>query len=154
MRVLGIDVGQRRVGLAISDTTMTLARPLTTIAVTDQTDALDRVADTIGRLSAEEDGLAAVVVGFPTRLDGSPTALTRHVVAFVDALRHRTDLPISTEDERLSSREAESRLALRQRDWRKRKRNLDAAAAAVVLQDYLDRRNSGDAAPRTGENEN
>ena len=48
-----------------------------------------------------------------------------------------------TEDERLSSREAESRLALRERDWKKRKAQLDAAAAAVILQDYLDRRPAG-----------
>ena len=55
------------------------------------------------------------------------------------ALKARTSLPIVTEDERLSSREAESRLAVHERDWRKRKKKLDAAAAAVILQDYLDR---------------
>jgi putative Holliday junction resolvase len=142
VRVLGIDLGLRRVGLAISDTTRTLARPLMTITVTGEADALDRVADTIERLSAEEDGLAAVVVGVPTRLDGSATVATRRAGAFVDALRRRTALPIATEDERLSSREAESRLALRERDWRKRKKKLDATAAAVVLQDYLDRRST------------
>lgn len=60
--------------------------------------------------------------------------------AFIAELRLRTDLPLFTEDERLSSREAESRLAVRQKDWKKRKAQLDAAAAAVILQDYLDRR--------------
>ena len=59
---------------------------------------------------------------------------------FIAALRLRLDVPVETEDERLSSREAESRLAVRERNWRKRKANLDAAAAAVILQDYLDRR--------------
>ena len=54
-------------------------------------------------------------------------------------LKARTSLTIATEDERLSSREAESRLAVHERDWRKRKKKLDAAAAAVILQDYLDR---------------
>jgi putative transcription antitermination factor YqgF len=49
-------------------------------------------------------------------------------------------VPVVSEDERLTSREAESRLALRERDWRKRKERLDAAAAAIILQDYLDRR--------------
>jgi putative transcription antitermination factor YqgF len=62
------------------------------------------------------------------------------VQAFVDALRGRTTLKIVTADERLTSREAESRLALNERDWRKRKQKLDAAAAAIILQDYLDRR--------------
>jgi RNase H-fold protein (predicted Holliday junction resolvase) len=61
------------------------------------------------------------------------------VLAFIALLKSRTALPIATEDERLTSREAESRLARREKDWRKRKAQLDAAAAAVFLQDYLDR---------------
>jgi putative pre-16S rRNA nuclease len=138
--VLGIDVGARRVGLAISDATGTLARPLDTLTVAGDADALTRVADTIARLALEDDGLAAVVVGLPRRLDGSSSDATVRVRAFVDGLRRRTTVPVDVEDERLSSREAESRLALRERDWRKRKMKLDAAAAAVVLQDYLDRR--------------
>jgi putative pre-16S rRNA nuclease len=143
MRVLAIDVGDRRVGLAISDATQTLARPLTTLTVADQKDAIDRVADAIARLSSEDDGLATIVVGMPARLDGTPSDATARVAAFVAILKTRTALPIVTEDERLSSREAESRLAVRERDWRKRKEKLDAAAAAVFLQDYLDRGRSG-----------
>jgi putative transcription antitermination factor YqgF len=61
------------------------------------------------------------------------------VKAFIDALRSRTTVRIVTEGERLTSREAESRLAVNERDWRKRKEKLDAAAAAIILQDYLDR---------------
>ena len=60
-------------------------------------------------------------------------------MAFVEALRQRTDISIALQDERLTSREAESRLAQREKDWRKRKTRLDAASAAVILQDYLDR---------------
>ena len=63
-------------------------------------------------------------------------------VARMISLACRTTVAIVTEDERLSSREAESRLAIGERDWRRRKARLDAAAAAVVLQDYLDRRPS------------
>jgi putative Holliday junction resolvase len=139
MRVLGVDVGSRRVGLAISDPTRTLARPLTTMAVESEDDAVSQLAVKIDQLSAEPDGLASIVVGLPAGLDGSPNEATRRVQRFVTALRSRTAMPIETEDERLSSREAESRLAIRERDWRKRKARLDAAAAAVVLQDYLDR---------------
>ena len=65
----------------------------------------------------------------------------------VDALRARITLPIVLQDERLSSHEAEGRLALNERDWRVRKEKLDAAAAAVILQDYLDAR------PRAGTSE-
>ncbi len=139
MRVLGIDVGQRRFGLAISDPSGTLARPLTTFTIVDD-DAVDRVAQEIARLAAEPDGLTTVVVGVPAKLDGSATEQTAHVAAFIAALSARTPIPVVGEDERLTSREAESRLAVREPDWRKRKARLDAAAAAVILQDYLDRR--------------
>lgn len=138
-RVLAVDVGARRIGLAISDASRTLARPLSTIVVHGADDAVARTSAEIARLTAEEDGLAAIVVGLPVRLDGSPNERTSRVAAFVDALKQRTTLPIATEDERLTSREAESRLAIRERDWRARKKKLDAAAAAIILQDYLDR---------------
>ena len=143
MRVLAIDVGERRIGLAISDASGMLARPLSVLTVNDAADAVERVAREIARLSNEEDGVATIVVGLPVRLDGSPSAQTAYVAAFIEALKTRTSLPIVTEDERLTSREAESRLAVSERDWRVRKTKLDAAAAAIVLQDYLDRRRSG-----------
>lgn len=138
-RVLGVDVGARRIGLAISDASRTLARPLATIAIRNAADGVERVAGEIERLERDEDGLVAIVVGLPLRLDGSPNEQTPRVAAFIDALRARTTLPIATADERLTSREAESRLAVNERDWRARKARLDAAAAAVILQDYLDR---------------
>ena len=142
MRVLAIDVGERRIGLAISDASGLLARPLSALTVTGDADAVERVAREIARLSSEEDGVATIVVGVPVRLDGSPSAQTAHVAAFIEALKTRTSLPIVTEDERLTSREAESRLAVAERDWRVRKTKLDAASAAIILQDYLDREGS------------
>jgi putative holliday junction resolvase len=142
-RVLGIDIGTRRVGLAISDASGTLARPLTTLRVTGARDAVDRVVREIARLADEDGGLAQIVVGIPKRLDGTATDETRHAEAFIAALGACTAVPIAREDERLTSREAESRLAERERDWRARKLKLDAAAAAVILQDFLDRERSG-----------
>ena len=138
-RILAVDLGARRVGLAISDASRTLARPLETITVTSEADAVDRVARRIEQLDSEDDGIAAIVVGMPSSLDGTPTPQTVQVRAFITQLKARTPLPIATEDERLTSREAESRLARREKDWRKRKAHLDAASAAVFLQDYLDR---------------
>ncbi len=131
-------MGRRRVGLAISDTSGTLARPLATLTIEGES-AVERVAREVERLAAEADGLDAVVVGMPSRLDGSPTDQTLEVTRFIDRLRRRISIPVHKEDERLTSREAESRLALHERNWRKRKAQLDAAAAAVILQDYLDR---------------
>ena len=139
-RVLGIDVGARRVGLAISDATATLARPLATLTVDDPDDAVRRVIEEVERLAGDEDGLSSIVVGLPTRLDGSSHEQTARVTAFIDALTMRTTLPIVRVDERLTSREADTRLAERERDWRKRKGRLDAAAAAIILQEYLDRK--------------
>jgi len=140
MRLLGIDVGDKRVGLAISDVSQTLARPLVTLTVSGFDAAVAQVADEATRLAREDDGLEALVVGRPTSLDGTPTAETSTVDRFVAALRQRTALAVHVQDERLSSREAESRLAITERDWRERKKKLDAAAAAIILQDYLDRR--------------
>ncbi len=141
MRALGIDHGERRLGVAISDESKTLARPLTVIRGTGSQDALvAEVIDLIGRCVREEGSLDVIVVGLPAHLDGTPSERTERVAAFVRALRERTPIAVVTEDERLSSREAESRLALRYKDWRDRKALLDAASAAVVLQDYLDRK--------------
>ena len=137
-----MDVGARRIGLAISDSSATLARPLETIAVASDLDAVDRVARRIVDLAAEDDGLAMIIVGLPVHLDGTPSAESARVRAFVARLAARTTVPIAVEDERLTSREAESRLAVQERDWRKRKQKLDAAAAAIILQDYLDRTGS------------
>ena len=142
-RVLAVDVGSRRVGLAISDASTTLARPLETIVVKSGADAVDRVARRLVDLAAEDDGLAMIIVGLPVHLDGTPSAESARVRAFIAQLSTRTTLPIAVEDERLTSREAESRLAARERDWRKRKLKLDGAAAAIILQDYLDRTASG-----------
>jgi putative holliday junction resolvase len=142
MRILALDVGQRRVGFAISDPSGLLARPLMTIDLSGH-DPVERVAAEIARLAAEDDGIAAVVVGLPRRLDGTASDQTGTVEQFIAQLSAHVSVPVVTEDERLSSREAESRLALRERDWRKRKARLDAAAAAVILQDYLDRQAEG-----------
>lgn len=139
MRILALDLGRKRVGLAISDPSATLARPLKTIQVTKAT-AVRQLADEIARLAQEDDGLALVVVGLPRRLDGNPTDETAEVERVIGELRQIVEVPMVTEDERLTSREAESRLAVREKDWRKRKMLLDAAAAAVILQDHLDKR--------------
>lgn len=141
MRVLGVDVGRRRIGLALSDATGLLARPWKSIAGhATPGRAADALASEIARLRAEDDGLAAVVVGLPRRLNGQPNEMTASVQKLVASLAGRVSVPVLLQDERLSSREAEELLARRISDWRRRKPLLDAAAAAVILQDYLDGR--------------
>jgi len=127
--------------VAVSDLTRTLARPVGVVQTSGlDGDAVERAVAELARLAAEEDGLASLVVGLPRRLDGSPSDMTPRVQAFAAALGVRMALPVILQDERLTSREAESRLALREKDWRARKKRLDAAAAAIILQDYLDER--------------
>jgi putative Holliday junction resolvase len=137
--VLALDIGGKRTGLAISDASGTLARPLGVIS------GVDIVPEVLARIEAllrEEDGLGAVVVGRPSHLDGTPNAQTGRVDAIVSVLRGRVSLPVWLQDERLSSVEAESRLAVREKNWRRRKEKLDAAAAAVILQDFIDSRSA------------
>jgi putative Holliday junction resolvase len=141
VRVLGIDYGARRIGLALSDATATLASPWRLVQrPPSDAETLRLLVREITALAAADDGLEAVVVGWPRRLDGSPTDHTALVETFARSLEAQIAVPVILQDERLSSHEAESRLARREHDWRKRKERLDAAAAAVILQDYLDHR--------------
>ena len=141
MRIVGLDVGERRIGVAISDATCTLARPVGVLrSATLDRDALQQAAHEVSRLAGEEDGVATIVVGLPRRLDGTPNEMTPRVESFAHELGVLTHLPVVLQDERLTSREAESRLAAREKDWRARKQQLDAASAAIILQDYLDTR--------------
>lgn len=138
-RIVGLDVGERRIGVAISDASCTLARPLRALRTTGlDGDALELVVADLTRIAAEEDGVGTIVVGLPRRLDGSASPMTTRVEKFGARLHARMELPVIFQDERLTSREAESRLAVREKNWRARKERLDAAAAAIVLQDYLD----------------
>ncbi len=140
--MLGIDLGARRIGLAVSDATGTVARPLKTIerGPSDQ-EAVTRLRASIDAANSDfgdTDTIGRIVIGLPTRLDGTPTDQTIHARKIAALLEEAAGLPVVLQDERLSSREAESHLSLREKDWRKRKARLDAVAAAVILQDYLD----------------
>jgi putative Holliday junction resolvase len=143
VRFLGIDYGARRIGLALSDPTGLLARPWKTIARRGNPgEVAAALAAEVDALVNESDGLEGIVIGFPRTLGGEPTDQTGAVRAIAESLGTRTRLPIALQDERLSSREAESLLARRIKDWRERKPLLDAASAAVILQDFLDNRSA------------
>lgn len=141
MRVLGIDYGERRIGLALSDATGLLASPWKTIANDANVGAAaQRLVLEINALIAEPDGLSAVVIGLPRRLSGEANDQTPRVQKLAALLGSDVSLPIEFQDERLTSHAADEILAARERDWRKRKTQLDAMAAALILQDYLDSR--------------
>ncbi len=119
-----------------------LSRPWKTIPRHgNRTQVAATLAAEVATLAAEDDGLAGVVLGYPRSLGGEATDQTAAVVrAGRRACARRSSVPLVLQDERLSSREAESLLARRLKNWRDRKPLLDAASAAVILQDYLDGR--------------
>ena len=134
-----MDLGRRRVGLALSDRSETLATPWRTVRGDGTVaEVAARLVALLKELADDDDGLSGIVVGLPSHLDGGPHELAVRVRAVTEAIAEQTGLRVTLQDERLTSVEAEQRLALRERDWRKRKARLDAAAAAIILQDYLD----------------
>jgi putative holliday junction resolvase len=141
VRALGIDYGDRRIGLALSDVTGLLASPWTTISHDGNIRfAAQQLVNEVKRLQLEEGGLDAIVIGLPRRLSGAANAQTARVRRLAKMIACAVDVPISLQDERLTSREADELLARRDRDWRRRKKKVDAMAAALILQDYLDSR--------------
>jgi putative Holliday junction resolvase len=133
LRVIALDVGDRRIGVAMSDPTGLLASPLSTITRKGHGTDVDEVVD----LAAQND-VAEILVGMPLSLSGRKGAQAARVTAFADELRSRTDLPVVFVDERYSTVQAERSLReLGVQPSRDRAR-VDAAAAAVILQSYLD----------------
>ena len=133
MRVLGIDPGARRVGLALSDDEGRIASPHATLQVT----SVGAVAAAIARAAAELQ-VERLVMGLPLRLDGSEGEAARRVRALAAQLGERCALPIVLWDERLSTRAAER--ALREGGVRgpRQRALVDQVAAALLLQSYLD----------------
>jgi putative Holliday junction resolvase len=130
MRILGLDVGKRRIGVAISDPLEIIARPHSTI---------DRTRNAPAKIAAivEEMNVGKVIVGLPLHLSGAEGEQALDVRKFVEKLRLHVKIAIEFKDERLTTVEAEHRLADRRGDWRKRKKQIDAVAASVLLEEYL-----------------
>lgn len=144
MRVLGIDFGERRIGLAVSDPSGLLARPLETVAGSRRLEeAVTTVLTAIEAFERADEVIDTLVIGLPKRLDGSANDQTARATAFAAIIGRRSGKTVVLQDERLTSHEADQLLAVRERDWRTRKRRLDAAAAAVILQEYLDLQGQG-----------
>jgi putative Holliday junction resolvase len=139
MRALGVDYGRKRIGLALSDASGTLARPWKAIPGSgDPAQAARTLGEIVTTLQQGDEAVAVVVLGAPRRLSGEANAQTLTVARVAEQLRRLVAVPVVLQDERLSSHEADAVLARSEKDWRKRKAMLDAMAAAVILQDYLD----------------
>jgi putative Holliday junction resolvase len=132
MRTIGLDVGDRRIGVAVSDPEGRIAVPLRTY---ERRGARD--ADALVRL-AREEGAERIVVGLPLSLDGSRGAQAEAAAAFADELRSAGGLDVVLWDERLSSTEADHHLRAVGRRGKAAKEARDAIAATIILQAYLD----------------
>jgi len=133
MRILGLDVGDRRIGVAISDPVEIIASPLTVINRDDDNSAISAILQLIGQYDVKR-----IVVGLPYSLDGSLGRQAGKVKDFVNKLSENTSLGVELRDERLSTVAAEHLLRGAGKRKAKERSSLDAAAAAFILQGYLD----------------
>ena len=133
MRCLGLDIGDKRIGVAISDAEEILATPLGTITKDNDEEAIKVILELVSK-----HGIQCILVGMPYSLDGNVGKQASKVMAFVEILSKSTKADIKTWDERLSTVAAERLLVEAGTKKNKRKSQRDAAAAAFVLQGYLD----------------
>lgn len=132
-RLLALDLGERRIGVAVSDPTGTVARPLTTIVRASRQDDFEAICRLIN-----EHRVARVIVGLPLSLDGVEGPQARQVRRYAERLTEVLDVPIEFWDERYSSVMAAEVLREKGRGRRNMHDKIDATAAAIILQSYLD----------------
>ena len=132
-RVLGLDYGERRIGLALSDPLGIIAKPLTIIDRKKTADHISRISEIVS-----ERKITSIVVGLPLTLKGDYSKQTEIVLAFIDQLKSDLQIPIMTVDERLSSVAAEKSLQAQAVKTGHNKGRVDETAAAIFLQEYLD----------------
>jgi putative Holliday junction resolvase len=135
MRVLAIDYGAKGVGVAITDELRLTVRPLSTIRRRGRSGPVDLVGAIEALVRQYEVG--TVVVGLPLRMDGGRGEAAQRVERFAERLRGGLFVPVVLVDERLSSREADARLRASGASLAERRRDSDAYAAIVILEDYL-----------------
>jgi len=133
--VLAVDPGSRRVGLAVSDPTGTIAQPLTTLDAEPHNTLPQRLADV-----AREREATRIVVGLPRRLDGSFGPEAKAARALADAVRKASRLPVEMVDERLTTAQAERSMISGGVRRARRRATIDGVAATLLLQSHLDKR--------------
>ncbi len=135
MRILALDLGARRIGVAISDSTGTIAQGLEVIDRQAGGNVLTQIRRRVAANLVER-----IVVGLPLRMDGTEGVEAEKVRRFVNRLREVVGVPVDVQDERLSSAEADRIMIAADVSRARRRRRRDAVAAALILQTYLDRR--------------
>jgi putative holliday junction resolvase len=135
VRVLAVDPGSRRVGLAVSDPTGTIAQPLATLDAEPLETLAARIADV-----ARQHEAGRIVVGLPRRLDGSFGPEARAAQELAEGVRETSGVPVELVDERLTTAQAERSMIAGGVRRRRRRATIDRVAATLLLQSHLDRR--------------
>ena len=130
---MGIDFGLARIGIAFSDETKFLATPFITYRRKGEEQDIQYFLNLIKEKNVDE-----IVCGLPLNMQGEEQEIAKQTRAFMEKLKQFSNIEIEFVDERLSSSMAEEMLMETERDWKKRKEKLDAVAASIILQDYLD----------------
>ncbi|MFH1407297.1 MAG: Holliday junction resolvase RuvX [Candidatus Omnitrophota bacterium] len=139
MRILGVDMGERRVGVAITDESCTIAQPFTTI----ENKGIQELVEAL-KQTAEENNATHVVIGLPLNLDGTVGDSAKKILNIVEHLKQATGLEVTTWDERFTSRQAERHLIALDKSRKRRKEISDQVAATLLLQAYIDWRKKQD----------
>lgn len=132
---MGLDIGDRRIGVALSDPEDILATPLTAIKRDDDGSAIDEIKQLV-----KINDVNRIVIGLPYSLSGEQSSQTANTIKFIDKIKNALNIEVVLEDERFSTSVAQRLLYQSGSKKRKNKGNIDAAAAAYILQGYLDKK--------------
>ena len=134
MAILAIDYGRKRIGLAVS--ALSVACPLKSITRAAMKADIAIIADTIADYSVSE-----IVIGLPVNMDGTESGMTAEVRAFAAAISKKLKMRVEFADEKLTSVEAQSKVAKTNKSWKKRKGKIDSVAASLILKNYMEKKN-------------
>jgi putative Holliday junction resolvase len=137
MKVLGLDMGSKRIGVAVSDALGITAQGLLTLEKEKEKDLFKTLRDIILREGVEE-----IIVGLPLNMNGSCGPEAQSAISFADTLKDKFDLPVKLWDERMSTMEVERIMIEADTSRNKRKKKIDKLAAQVILQSYLNAKDS------------
>lgn len=137
MRILGIDYGTKRIGLAMSDPLEIIAQGLPTLERTDIDSDINKLCELVN-----ENGIATIVMGLPKNMNNTLGEKAREVLRFVEIMKTRISVPIEMLDERLSTVMGNNALRQGKLSLKKRKKKVDMVAAQLILQKFLDSKES------------
>jgi putative holliday junction resolvase len=135
-RIVGLDLGEKRIGVAISDETATISTAKDTIEVLNISDTIKKISDIVLSNSVEE-----VVIGLPLNMNGTKGPQAEKALTFAERLKKHVLCKVSTFDERLTTSQGQAILISADMSRKKRRQNIDKLAAQIILQAYLDLKN-------------